>query len=165
MLKKCRGSYARFYCSQVLAIYDGIIFEITRKNILPATPIRELASKFGRTSGFCRLCIGCPHFGRYRQPPTSDIFFLTIIGNGTTLGKEPVNLSNNEGNSTTAPIHRTALLMLFGGTACRAAKILICISNSAMTSEPNYKMKLRNRGMETRNSKYFKKLIRVIEQY
>jgi hypothetical protein len=66
---------------------------------------------------------GLSSLQRYRQPPTSDIFFLTIIGNGTTLGKEPVNLSNKEGNSTAALIHWTALLMLFGGTACRAAEI------------------------------------------
>ena len=36
---------------------------------------------------------------KYRQPATSDIFFQAIIGNGTTLA-EPINLSNNEGNST-----------------------------------------------------------------
>ena len=36
---------------------------------------------------------------KYKQPATSDIFFQAIIGNGTTLA-EPINLSNNEGNST-----------------------------------------------------------------
>jgi hypothetical protein len=36
---------------------------------------------------------------KYRQPATSDIFYQAIIGNGTTLA-EPINLSNNEGNST-----------------------------------------------------------------
>jgi hypothetical protein len=40
---------------------------------------------------------------KYRQPATSDIFFQAIIGNGTTLA-EPVNLSNNEGNSTVPSI-------------------------------------------------------------
>jgi hypothetical protein len=36
---------------------------------------------------------------KYGQPATSDIFFQAITGNGTSLA-EPINLSNNEGNST-----------------------------------------------------------------
>jgi hypothetical protein len=122
MLKKCRGSYARFYRSQVLAIYDSI-FLITRKNILPATPITELASKLGRTSGLLQVMHRLSSLREVQAAANVRYIFLTIIGNGTTLGKEPVNLSNNEGNSTTALIHRTALLMLFRGTACRAAEI------------------------------------------
>ena len=36
---------------------------------------------------------------RYREPATYDLFFQSITNNGSTLN-DPVNLSNNEGNST-----------------------------------------------------------------
>jgi hypothetical protein len=96
MLKKCRGSYARFYRSQVLAIYDSI-FLITLKNILPATPITELASKLGRTSGLLQVMHKLSSLREVQAAANVRYIFLTIIGNGTTLGKEPVNLSNNHG--------------------------------------------------------------------
>ena len=36
---------------------------------------------------------------RYREPATYDLFFQSITNNGSTLN-DPINLSNNEGNST-----------------------------------------------------------------
>jgi hypothetical protein len=40
---------------------------------------------------------------KYRQPISFELFYQTIANNGTMLG-DPINLSNNDGNSITPKI-------------------------------------------------------------